>query len=224
MPAAAGVASAVGFLRAPFAYDVVRSRHMRLAAFDPEILNRLFQEMQAQAREIVARGAPGAALSETHVVEMRFIGQGHETSLPLPVRALEMADAAMLEQAFHAAYAAQYGRSVGGVELEILTIALRIEVAPPPPRHWPEAPPRPAPEPMGRRPVFDAVAGRLIETPVYWRPDLPPGTGLNGPAVIAEQQTSTLVPGQFDARIDPAGNIVLQLRPVEGTTAEGAIA
>ena len=222
VPEAAGVASAVGFLRAPFAYDVVRSRHMRLAAFDPDILNRLLEEMQAQAQEIVARGAPGQPLSETRVIEMRFIGQGHETSLPLPVRALEAADAAMLQQAFHAAYAAQYGRSVAGVELEILTIALRIEVAGPPPRSWPAAPARPAPEPMERRPVFDASIGRLAETPVYWRPDLPPGTALRGPAVIAEPQTSTLVPGRFDAQIDPAGNIVLQLRTADAAVAKGA--
>ena len=85
---------------------------------------------------------PARALAETRVIEMRFIGQGTETSLALPVRALEAADAAMLQQTFHAAYAAQYGRSVAGVELEILTIALRIEVAGPPPRSWPPAPVR----------------------------------------------------------------------------------
>ena len=222
VPAAAGVASAVGFLRAPFAYDVVHSRHMRLAAFDPDILNRLLQEMQAQAQEIVARGAPGQALFETRVIEMRFIGQGHETSLALPVRALEAADAAMLQQTFHAAYAAQYGRSVAGVELEILTIALRIEVAGPPPRAWPPVPARPSPKPIKYRPVFDASVGRLAETPIYWRPDLPPGTALSGPAVIAEPQTSTLVPGRFDAQIDAAGNIVLLLRTNNAVIAKGA--
>jgi N-methylhydantoinase A len=135
---------------------------------------------------------------------------------------LEAADAAMLQQAFHAAYAAQYGRSVAGVELEILTIALRIEVAGPPPRSWPPAPRRAAPEPIECRPVFDASVGRLAETPVYWRPDLPPGTALRGPAVIAEPQTSTLVPGRFDAQIDPAGNIVLQLRTADAAVEKGA--
>ena len=224
VPASAGVASAVGFLRAPFAYDVVRSRHMRLAAFDPDVLNRLFQEMQLQAREIVARGAAGQAIVETREIEMRFVGQGHETSLPLPTRALEMADAAMLEHAFHTRYAAQYGRSVQGVALEILTIALRIEAAPPEPRHWPPVAPRPAPEPMVRRPVFHGPAGQVQSTPVYWRPDLPPGTALRGPAVIAEPQTSTLVPDRFAARIDAAGNIVLQRRTFEDATAKGASA
>ena len=47
--------------------------------------------MQAQAREIVARGAAGQALSETRMLEMRFVGQGHETTIPLPVRPLERA-------------------------------------------------------------------------------------------------------------------------------------
>jgi N-methylhydantoinase A len=219
VPAGAGVASAVGFLRAPFAYDVVRSRHMPLDAFDPAILNRLFQEMPAQAEEIVARGAPGQALSQTRVLEMRFVGQGHETSISLPVRPLHTADAAMLSDEFHTRYAAQYGRSVAGVELEILTISLRIETAAPPTRRWPDANPCAAPPPMHRRPVFDAATGTLTDTPIYWRPDLPPGTSLAGPAVIAEQQTSTLVPARFAAQIDAAGNIVLQRRAADGGTA-----
>jgi N-methylhydantoinase A len=176
VPAGAGVASAVGFLRAPFAYDVVRSRHMRLDAFDPAVLNSL----------------------------------GHETSIALPVRPLHAADAALLRDEFHTRYAAQYGRSVAGVELEILTISLRIETAAPPPHCWPEVSTCPAPPPLHRRPVFDAATGTLTDTPIYWRPDLPAGSSLAGPAVIAEPQTSTLVPARFDAQIDAAGNIVLQ--------------
>ena len=114
----------------------------------------------------------------------------------------------MLSDVFHTRYAAQYGRSVGGVELEILTISLRIETQLPPPRHWPEPASSPAPPPLDRRPVFDATSGTLTEAPIYWRPDLPPGTRLPGPTVIAEPQTSTLIPAQFDAHIDAAGNIV----------------
>ena len=64
IPANAGVGSAVGLLRAPVAYEVVRGRLMRLETFDAAAANRLLAEMRAEAEAIVRRGAPDAALTE----------------------------------------------------------------------------------------------------------------------------------------------------------------
>ena len=65
MPTDAGVGSAIGFLKAPIAYEVVKSRHQRLRQFDADAINRLFADMHAEAEAVVRQGAPEADLIET---------------------------------------------------------------------------------------------------------------------------------------------------------------
>src|SRR5262249_37740756 len=96
IPANAGGGSAVGLLRAPVAYEVVRGRLMRLSSFEPESANRLLAEMRAEAEAIVRRGAPDAPLAERRSAFMRYRGQGHEIAVELPVRAFSSADRAAI--------------------------------------------------------------------------------------------------------------------------------
>ena len=98
IPTSAGVGSAVGFLRAPVAYEVVRSRFFRLSGFDSAAVNAMLREMQDEARQIVATGAPGAAIGEHRHVEMRYVGQGHEIAVDLPLRDLTTDDAPFLRE------------------------------------------------------------------------------------------------------------------------------
>ena len=57
--------------------------------------------------------------------------------------------------------------------------------------------------------MFDIDSGEFIDTPVYWRADLAPGARIKGPAIIAEDETSTVVGPQFEAHIDRFGYIAL---------------
>jgi N-methylhydantoinase A len=84
VPPHAGVGSAVGFLQAPVAYEVVRSRYQRLATLDVAGLDRMLAEMAAEAHAIVERGAPGSVRSESRLAYMRYVGQGHEIAVALP--------------------------------------------------------------------------------------------------------------------------------------------
>ena len=77
IPASAGVGSAVGLLRAPVAYEIVRGRLIRFGSFDAAAANRLLAEMRAEAETIVRRGAPAADLTEQRSAFMRYRGQGH---------------------------------------------------------------------------------------------------------------------------------------------------
>ena len=122
IPTSAGVGSAVGFLRAPVAYEVVRSRFFRLSGFDSAAVNAMLCEMQDEARQIVATGAPGAAIEDSRHVEMRYIGQGHEIAVDLPLRDLTTDDAPFLRELFEKRYAEIFGRAVPGVEVEILAL------------------------------------------------------------------------------------------------------
>ena len=124
VPSYAGVGSAVGFLRAPIAYEIVRSQLQRLDAFNADQANALLAAMRAEAEAIVRRGAPTAPLVETRSAFMRYRGQGHEITVPLPVRDFYAKDGAQLRLAFEDAYRRLYHRTIPGVEVEALSWVL----------------------------------------------------------------------------------------------------
>jgi N-methylhydantoinase A len=69
-----------------------------------------------------------------------------------------------------------------------------------------------APQPVRSRPVLDPETGELVEVAIHERRDLLPGAFIPGPAVIVEDETSTVVSRLFDARIDAFGYIELTRR------------
>jgi len=211
VPSGAGVGSAVGFLRAPISYEVVRSRYMRLDAFDARGANDLLDAMSAEARAVVEQGAAGAELQESRLAYMRYVGQGHEITVELPGRPLVADDRKALRKAFDEAYSALYGQTVPGMEPEILSWTLTVSTA--------KAAPEPAPlaaaaegayaEPKATRELFDPAKQDFVTAGVFERDSLEPGARVAGPALIVEAQTTTVVTSVFDAAIDSRGYIVL---------------
>ena len=143
---------------------------------------------------------------------MRYRGQGHEVMVPLPVAHYGENDGARLAEAFAAAYRALYSRTIPGVDIEVVSWALALRA----PVEIAVEAPQPAephvPPPVGRRPVFDPARGEAIDVPVYRRADLRPGAHIEGPALIVEDETSTLVSPAFDATVDGYGYIELRRR------------
>jgi N-methylhydantoinase A len=209
IPANAGVGSAVGLLRAPVAYEIVRGRLMRLGSFDPKAANALFAEMRAEAEEIVRRGEPTARLDEKRSAFMRYRGQGHEIAVELPVRDFTAKDTAEITRLFEEAYGRLYSRPIPGVEIEILSWVLSLS-APSEGELATAADLKAAkPEPVARRQVFDPDSGAFIETSVYDRHRLAPGARITGPAIVVEADTTTVISVTFDAAIDRFGYIEL---------------
>ncbi len=213
VPANAGVGSAVGFLRAPIAYEIVRSGLQRLDGFDPAAANALLAAMREEAEAVMRRGAPKAPLTETRSAFMRYRGQGHEIAVPLPTKAYAAADAASLRTLFEEAYRRLYSRIIPGVEIELLSWVLLLSAPPPAaPAAAPPSPIRYTPEPARHRPVFDPDAGEFVPVAIHDRQSLHPGARISGPAIIVEDQTSTVVTRLFDANIDRFGYIELTRR------------
>jgi N-methylhydantoinase A/oxoprolinase/acetone carboxylase beta subunit/N-methylhydantoinase B/oxoprolinase/acetone carboxylase alpha subunit len=211
VPANAGVGSAVGFLLATIAYEVVRSRYLKLAAFEPALLNELFAGMRAEAVAVVRLGAPGAELEERRYAYARYVGQGHEVKIELPTRALRAGDAATLRGAFEIEYERQYGRLVPDQDIEVLTWSTTL-VAPRPRddgrRPLPGEPREALPE--GERELRFPGEGQPVAAKVFDREALDAGHGLNGPAVVAEAQTTTVVPTGYAASVNPFGDLVIE--------------
>ena len=114
-------------LRAAVSYEVVRSRYLRLADFEPGAVNALLAEMHEEARAVVVAGAgDDGGLEEARHAYMRYVGQGHEIVVPLPVRPLAAGDRETLAEAFDSEYARLYGRTIPGQEREVLSWTLTV--------------------------------------------------------------------------------------------------
>ncbi|MBX6740768.1 MAG: hydantoinase/oxoprolinase family protein [Acetobacteraceae bacterium] len=210
VPTGAGVGSAHGFLGAPIAYEVVRTRLIPLAGFDPTTVNALFDEMRAEAEAVVRLGAPAALLVEERVGFMRYRGQGHEVAVRLPTDRLGPDGTERLRAAFEATYREFYGRIIPNLEIEAVTWTLALSEDRPLPGRLPEVAPRPAPEPLDWRRLVDPGTGAEIEAAIHARAAMQPGARIEGPAVITEAETSTLVPTGFAAAVNAAGHIVIE--------------
>lgn len=213
IPADAGVGSAVGFLRAPIAFEQVMSLRMRLVAFDPDRVNALFASLRREALEVVRAGAPSAPVTERRQAFMRYVGQGHEIAVPLEPRDLVPDDAETLRTAYEEAYARQFRRAIPGAEIEVLSwgLALEAERAPSPAADAPAAGDA-APAPAETARLVDPVTGDAEEVPVYDRDTLGPGAAITGPALVAERQTTTNVPAGFVVTVGAGGALVLEDR------------
>ena len=214
IPAGAGVGSAIGFLRAPVAYEVTRSVYLRLSRFDAAALNRAFAAMAEEAHAIVdrathGRAAGGRARSERRLAYMRYLGQGHEIPVPVPLAALTAASAEGFRRAYDDAYRAQYGRLMDGVDVEC--VACAVVVASDEPAAGPAFAAAAAgkPVPVARRALVDPLGGKVADVPIYRREAMTDGAAIAGPALIEEDDTTTVVAAGFVASIDRHGYIVL---------------
>jgi len=210
VPSNAGVGSAVGFLAAPIAYELVRSRHARLDDFDTALISILLQDMADEARALVEPGAAGAPVRERRAAFMRYVGQGHEISVELPNRPLTADDLPALRATFEAGYAALFERPIPGAAIEVLSWSVLATTDAHQPPAVTEVARKPAGKAAGHRKFFDGRAGRFVEIPLYRREQMAPGAVIAGPAVIAEDETSTFISNSFDAHIDGAGSIVME--------------
>ena len=209
IPHDAGVGSAVGFLLAPVAFEVVRSRFSVLTELDPISINALFDEMSREAWATVQLGARGAHITEIRHAYIRYAGQGHEIKVRLPNRPLTDADQETISTAFAKAYQAQYGQGIPGVPLEVLTWSLTASVpADENARELLSCEVKPIEGILDRRTVQMPGANEPTECSVLARENLVSGVCIEGPAVITEDQTTLIVPKQWQVSCNGYGDLV----------------
>ena len=210
VPVDASVGSAVGFLRAPVAFEVVRSLQLRDDAFDFSRANLLLAKMQDEAMAIVAAGALGAKLRAHRVVEMRYLGQGHEISVTLPAGKLKAADAKRLRADYESRYEQQYGLRISDVPVEFLTWSVNVSTFSVDIKTSNSKGKRSKPVSREKRTVFDPVSGKRESLPMYLRKELGAGAAFAGPALVVEPQTTTLVPRGWHCSVAAAGHLILE--------------
>ncbi len=212
VPPSAGVGSAVGFLRAPVSYEVTRSFYQRLGSLDIAAVDALIAAMRGEAHRVVELGAQGREVGETATALMRYVGQGHEVtvSIPLAETGLDVAAGDDLRERFEAAYRVLYDRIIDDLEIEVLTWVLLVATVAPPVSVPANGAASFVPEPSGSRDLMDGDSGAFETVATFDRADLTAGATIDGPAVIVEKDTATVVGRGFRARLDGLGYIILE--------------
>lgn len=220
IPPDAGVGSAVGFLLAPISYEVVRSRQQVLANLDHQLVNDLYTEMRSEALAIVQEASTSDSLIETPQAYMRYVGQGHELAIDLPAGPYTESHRDRFTEAFERTYANLYGHVIDGVDIEILSWTLMVSEpvtqSLTPASLEPSAPLKA----IGEYSVFDAETATRLDVPVYLREQLAANVYINGPALITEDQTTTVISSSFSASINSLGCIVLTKKQPPGENSE----
>lgn len=220
VPAGAGVGSAIGFLRAPVSFEVVRSDHQTLSACDEIAAQRRLDEMARQARMVVEPAAAQLPLLTRRGVELRYEGQGHELRVPIPEGAIDRAVLEHLREQFEAEYERLYGLRIQGSEVEIVTWSLTLTTIAPRPARVEMVDSTSAQSAPALRDAWEPTLGRTQRFALHARAALTQERYVRGPALIAEPQTTTVVPSGWRAGLDAAGNLVLR---VDDDAARGEI-
>jgi N-methylhydantoinase A len=217
-PAGAGVASAIGLLVADVRFDFARTFIARLDEGVIAPMRELYQEMETLGISMLKESGAKGNLVITRWADMRYVGQGHEVTTPLPPLSFTSKDLPNLRQAFYTAYAAQYGYSDTTEAIEVVNWKLTLSCVTPKPVFQKEALTNAlAREALkGQRKVYFPELGAHTDCDIYDRYRLPRGAVIPGPAIIEERESAIVLTPGDSAYADTFGNLILEVKPKEG--------
>ncbi len=194
VPVGAGVASAFGFLAAPIARELVWSALVRLDRCDWRATTERLAAMEADGKTFLRQAeVADSSMTVARTADMRYVGQGHDISVPVPSGALDEAAGARIRVAFEEEYKRVYGRLVEHMAVQVVT--WRVVVS--------------GPTPVMSSPRSRATAGRgsfkgtravrfpelprRVDCPVHNRAALVGGDVLTGPVLIEEAESTVVI-------------------------------
>lgn len=208
VPPHPGILCATGLLMTDM---VTNYAHTRLTPLDgaEELIAGEFAALEATAAEwFEAEGIPDDARTTVRSIDMRYAGQNYE----LPVHA---AEPSALQTAFEAEHERMYGYTAPEEPIQLVTFRLEATGQVPKSEFLP-APARDegtAPQPRGTRDMWLSDKKDWTATPLYDRADLAPGDRLDGPAIVEQMDSTTLILAGQRATIDRFANIVIEEAP-----------
>jgi N-methylhydantoinase A len=213
IPVGAGVTSALGFLVSPVASEAIRSYICSLDSMNWTNLNAMLREMETEGFAFLRHtNADSGAATVTRVADMRYVGQGHEIAIPMPLGELSADSIAVIEQRFLKEYQFRYNRTVPQMRME--TVTWRVVVSSAVPEIVPNQPRTSANGKVAntqRMVWFEGDTTASTKTPVLSRYSLQTGATFEGPVIIEEKESTTVIGKNASVRIDEFANIVIDL-------------
>jgi N-methylhydantoinase A len=209
VPMAPGLFSAFGMLFSDLRYDFVRTWFTRLEDARFDAMEKVYGELEQQGREAIAgTSAKPRAVVVKRAADMRYVGQEHAVTVDLPLRLFVREDRAGIKRAFDAMHAQRYGTSAPDEPAEIVSLRSTVTGALSKPKlntikRGKFAPERAAMR--GKRPVY--FDGRFRTTSIYDRALLLAGNRIDGPALIEEYASTTVLWPGDRLEVDPYGNL-----------------
>lgn len=209
IPARPGMTNALGCVVADLRHDFVRTVNRPLDSADMANIHALFAEQEAEGRrQIAAEKITLTDIRPEFSADMQFVGQTHLLRVSLPAAAPTRED---LQRRFEAAYHARFRVDLPTIRANLVNLNCSVigrrteldlsRLIDPTGR-------KSAPEPSGTRPVW---FNGWIDTPVYWRDHLPLALALQGPAIIEQMDTTSLIEPGCTVTSDADGNLIVEV-------------
>lgn len=216
VPPASGAASALGFLGAALAHEAIRSTPCIVSELDVAATEALLGELEVEGRTLLSTaGIEGSALQVSREVDMRLSGQVHALRVAAPADLRRGDSLAELSRNFAEAYRKLYAREPFGGELEVLT--WRVTTHSPAPDLRIGSLTNTSPAAVRSRPAWFPETESYVETKVYSRYGLSVGEVIHGPAILEENEATTVVPPGDSFMVDEHGNLVITLADANAT-------
>ncbi len=201
IPPSPGIFSATGLLTTDLKRDAAITVMRRLEDLDAAEVEQAFTALEEVGRtELASEGIGDESIAFLRQVDLRYVGQSYELTIPAGDDLLER---------FHAEHERTYGFAAPGEPVEAVSLRLTStgSIAKPPLRRLE---PGATPAPKEHRPVYFAEAGNYVDCPIYDRYSLPAGASFDGPAIVEEFDSTTVVHPGFSVVVDANGNLVLE--------------
>ena len=208
VPARPGITNALGCMVADLRHDYVRTINTPLASLDARTVHQTFAEQIRQGREMLARER--VEFETVHVIhgaDMQFQGQSHILSVPLGTATPGIDE---LQRLFETAYWKRFEVELPEIRAVLVNLHTAVLGRRPGVELGALAEGRPAcrTDPVKRTVRF--LDGRH-PTPIHMRESLAPSATLEGPAIIEQLDSTTVLPPEFRAGVDEAGNLIIDV-------------
>lgn len=215
IPRAPGHFCAFGMLYSDLRYDFVRTWFTRLADASFQDIERLYESLIAEGRKALAgSGLRPARIAVARAADMRYVGQEHPVAVDLPPELFRRRDRDAIKQRFDEIHQHRYGTSAPSERAEIVSLRVTVSgVMKKPALEHAERGGR-APRVSahkGKRRVYFAELGKAVATPTFARGALCAGNRIDGPALVEEHASTTvLLPGDR-LEVDAFGNLIMEI-------------
>lgn len=221
IPKESSIFCAAGMLMSDLKHDLVRTYSTRLDVLDPQKFRALFQEMEEEARQLLAKELiPEEAIHLMYSLDMRYVKQYHEVNIVVTKTEVERVNIRSIVDKFHPEHNRLYGYSLEEQETPVELINLRLtsvgKVEKPRFSEEDYDGEDPSKAFKKKRNVYLPLGKDYKEVPVYDGHRLRYGNRVEGPAIIEQVNTTTFLTPEYNALCDRYGSYTVYLRAKEG--------